>query len=52
MKSLLSSRSAWGIFQPKAVWVTSESGDGVTAELKSHGMMYRKELVPQNRYEG
>ena len=32
----------WYIFRQKAVWSRQKT---VTAELKSRGMMYRKELV-------
>ena len=42
VKSLGQSRSAWYIFRQKAVWSRQKT---VTAELKSRGTMYRKELV-------
>ena len=47
LKGLGQSRSAWYIFRQKAVWpwVTSSRQKTVTAELKSRGIMYRKELV-------
>ena len=48
VKSLGQGRSAWGIFRQKAVWVTSESGDG-RAEKPRYDVPHG--VGVKNRYE-